>query len=178
MIPVDRSPLNRALDRPLGYEVFAGNRTDVTRRGRSQGLRRPGTGARRSFWCVRPSDSRRNRRCTRDSASASRPPWRACNDASSGRKSRSIAAPPNVRSDACSAATHVRRRGLCDPPRRRPNLAGWPATRMVAARRMGRLVASQRRLLCAAHQSARLELRGDVADLYPALRSRSGLSHP
>jgi len=30
MIPVDRSPLNRALDRPLGYEVFAGNRTDVT----------------------------------------------------------------------------------------------------------------------------------------------------
>src|SRR5208337_5076563 len=52
--------------------------------------------------------------------------------------------------------------------RRRPNLAGWPATRMVEARRMGRLVASQRRLLRAAHQSARLELRGAVADLYPA----------
>src|SRR5271170_4711702 len=71
----------------------------------------------------------------------------------------------------------TRRSALCDPSRRRPNLAGWPATRMVEARRMGRLVASQRRLLCAAHQSARLELRGAVADLYPAFRSGSGLSH-
>ena len=53
-----------------------------------------------------------------------------------------------------------------------------PAARMVEARRMGRLVAPQRRLLRAAHQSARLELRGAVADLHPALRSGSGLSHP
>ena len=68
--------------------------------------------ARRSFWCVRLSDSRRNRRCTRASASASRPPWRACNDASSGRKSRSTAAPPSVRSDACSAATHAPPRAM------------------------------------------------------------------
>ena len=68
-------------------------------------------GARRSFWCVRLSDSRRNRRCTRASASASKPPWRACNDASSGRKSRSTAAPPSIRSDACSAATHAPPRG-------------------------------------------------------------------
>ena len=53
----------------------------------------------------------------------------------------------------------TRRRALCDQSRRRPNLAGWPAARMVEARRMGRLVASQRRLLCAAHQSARLDGR-------------------
>ncbi|MBV8286311.1 MAG: transposase [Hyphomicrobiales bacterium] len=31
----------------------------------------------------------------------------------------------------------ARRRALCDPSRRRPNLAGWPAARMVEARRMG-----------------------------------------
>ncbi len=41
----------------------------------------------------------------------------------------------------------ARRRGLCDPPLRRPKLAGWPTARMVEARRMGRLVASQRRRL-------------------------------
>src|SRR5271157_3425890 len=164
---------------PLGYEVFAGNRTDVTtmeeivttmerRYGQARRVwvmdrgmasaeniawlrgsqrryligaskselkttpaRLPigGTGgrcatgskprsaparteARRSFWCVRPSGSRRNGRCTRASASASRPPWRACNDASSGGKSRSTAALPSVRSDACSAATHAPRRAM------------------------------------------------------------------
>ena len=83
------------------------------------------------------------------------------------------------RSDRTPARPQLaRRRALRDPSRRRPNLAGRPAAQMVEARRMGRLVASQRRLLCAAHQSARLELGGAVADLYPAFRSRSGLSHP
>src|SRR5208283_1405661 len=75
------------------------------RRGRSQGLRRPGRERDVPFGAFSLSDSRRNRRCTRASASASRPPWRACNDASSGRKSRSTAAAPSVRSDARSVAT-------------------------------------------------------------------------
>ena len=44
--------------------------------------------------------------------SASRPPWRACNDASSGRKSRSTAAPPSARSGARSAATHAPPRAM------------------------------------------------------------------
>jgi hypothetical protein len=163
---------------PLGYEVFAGNRTDVTtveeivttmerrygqarrvwvmdrgmasaeniawlrasqrryligaskselkrfagplcrsaglaasaRRGRSQGLRRPGWERDVPFGAF--SRATAEGRCTRASANASRPPWRACNDASSGRKSRSTAAPPSVRSDACSAATHAPPRAM------------------------------------------------------------------
>src|ERR1700693_4044517 len=49
---------------------------------------------------------------------------------------------------------------------------------MFGACRMGRLVAPQRRLLRAAHQPARLDAGGAVADLHPALRGGSGVPHP
>ena len=87
LIGASKSELGRLAGRlPIGG---TGGRCATGSKRRAAALGR--TGARRSFWCVRPSDSRRNRRCTRASASASRPPWRACNDASSGRKSRSTA---------------------------------------------------------------------------------------
>ena len=63
--------------------------------------------ARPSCWCARPSGSRRNGPCTRASARASRRAWRACTRGSRGRASQSIAAPPSVRSAACSAATRA-----------------------------------------------------------------------
>src|SRR5271157_128206 len=48
---------------------------------------------------------------------------------------------------------------------------------MVDTPRMGRLVKPQRRLLRAAHQSARLGCRGAVANLHPTLRGGSSVPH-
>src|SRR5208283_2616063 len=147
------------------------------RRGRSQGLRRPGWerdvpfGAFGRATAEGTGDARAILRAHRDRPGEPATTHRAGAQADRPRRRRA--------SDRTPARPQLtRRRVLRDPSRRRPNLAGWPATRMVEARRMGRLVASQRRLLRAAHQSARLELRGAVADLYPAFRSGSGLSHP
>src|SRR5262245_44992652 len=49
---------------------------------------------------------------------------------------------------------------------------------MVDAARMGRVVAHERRLLRAAHQPLRLDIRGPVAHLHPAVRGGGRLPHP
>src|SRR5271166_3736968 len=207
---------------PLGYEVFAGNRTDVTTMEEIVTTMERRYGQARRVWVMdRGMASAENIAWLRGSQRhyligaskselktfagplADRRDWRQVRDgveakvcagpdgsetfllvrsAERQQKERAGAKADRPRrcraSDRTPARPQLTRRGaLCDPSRRRPNLAGWPATRMVAARRMGRLVASQRRLLRAAHQSARLELRGAVADLYPAFRGGSGLSH-
>ena len=145
---------------PLGYEVFAGNRTDVTtveeivttmerRYGRAHRvwvMDRGMASAENIAWLqggqrlyvIGASKSelktfagaladRRDWRQVRDGVEAkvcagpdgsetfllaSRPRWRACNDASSGRKRRSTGARSSVRSDACSAATRAPPRAM------------------------------------------------------------------
>ena len=129
-------------------------------------LRRARWERRRSFWCVRLSDSRRNRRCTRACPNASRPPWRACNDASSGHKSQLSRS--RRASDRTPAGPQLaRRRALC-AVRLIDNqiVSGWPAAGMVEARRMGRLVLASHSEGCYVLRTnqPRLELRGAVGE--------------
>ena len=133
-------------------------------------------GARRSFWCARPSDGRRNRRCTRASASASRPPWRVCQAPRARAKadrSRRHRAPDR----APARAQLARCRALRDPSRRRPNLAAGLRLEWSGAPNGTNGRATAKAATCCAPTSA-TGARGAVADLYPTYRSRGGLPHP